>query len=325
MLLAAISVSALALTTTDAQGQTAESPAKRADRLFREGKAALEANHFGEACPKLAESQQLDPGMGTLLALALCDEGLGKTATALRELREVIAASQKGRADRTALAEEHARRLEPLLSTVTVVVPAESRSSVEIRIDGEDIPAATWASPMPTDPGDHIIEAIVPGAAPWKSAVHLSQSDTKVVTVPSFGTANAGADVTPAAGSGPGIGTRHTVGWIVGGVAVVALGTGSIFGGLALSQHSTATGLCKSSSCSSAPGVADNNDAKTSAWVADFGIGLGLVAAGTAAYLLLAHDDAPRAKDAPAQASAVVRVVPNVGLGAAGVSVAGGW
>jgi hypothetical protein len=319
---------ALALfAATDARGQFEEAPAKRAERLFREGKAALEANHFAEACPKLAESQRLDPGMGTLLALALCDEGLGKTATALRELHEVIAASQKGRADRAALAEQHARRIEPLVPTVTVVVPPESRGSVAIRMDGEDVPAATWAAPMPTDPGDHVLEAIVPGSAPWKSALHFGPSEVKVVTVPSVAAANGPVAASPVAVSGSHMGTRHTVGWIVGGFAVVALGTGSIFGGLALSQRSSATALCPTSRCSSAAGVSDNNDAKTSAWVADFGLGLGLVAAGTAAYLLLTHDDAAQPKESSTEASGLsaLRLAPTVGPGAAGFSVLGRW
>ena len=78
-----------------------ETPVQRAERLFGEGKSALEAGHYAEACPKLAESQSLDPAAGTLLALGLCHEGEGKTATAWRELRQALEASQRaGRKDR---------------------------------------------------------------------------------------------------------------------------------------------------------------------------------------------------------------------------------
>ena len=40
--------------------------AQDADALFKEGRALLDAKKFDEACPKLAESQRLDPGAGTL-------------------------------------------------------------------------------------------------------------------------------------------------------------------------------------------------------------------------------------------------------------------
>src|ERR1700733_11431295 len=102
----------LVFAAVSASAEVPETPAARADRLFREGKAALEANRFAEACPMLAESQRLDPGTGTLLALALCHEGGGQTATAWREFKEVVTASQKGRADRATLAGQHVRAIE---------------------------------------------------------------------------------------------------------------------------------------------------------------------------------------------------------------------
>src|SRR5689334_22968510 len=72
-----------------------------AETLFREGKALLRAGDFAHACPKLAASYEQDPGTGTLLALARCQEGLGQLATAWSTYRRVVESSeQQGRLDR---------------------------------------------------------------------------------------------------------------------------------------------------------------------------------------------------------------------------------
>ncbi len=303
-----------------AQGAT-ETSAARAERLFHEGKTALEAHRLTEACPKLAESQQLDPGTGTLLALALCHEGTGATASAWREFKEVVAASAK-RPDRATMAQRKVQALEPTLSTVTISIPEESRSHADVRMDGDAVASAVWAGPFPADPGDHVIEAQVPGGIPWKGTVHLGPNhDAQVVRVPTLEPAAAATPAVSASAPPTPMGTRHKVGWIVGGSGAAALVVGGVFGGLALSQRSSATSLCPSSPCSSATGVSDNNAAKASAWVADVGIGLGIAAVGTAAYLLLTHDDARPA----AQAAWSPRVVPSAAPGGGGVAVVGRW
>jgi hypothetical protein len=303
-----------------AHAQTAEAPSARADRLFREGKQALEAGRFADACPKLAESQRLDPGMGTLLALALCHEGNGQLATAYREFHEVASAPQ-ARADRATLANQHLKTLEPRLSTLTLTVPDDVRATTQVRIDGVDVPASTWANPIPTDPGDHVVEAQAAGGAPWRSTVHLDANhDNQVVSVPAA--AKPEVAPPPPAPEPQAMEPRHKLGWIVGGAGGVLLATGSVMGGLALSEHSTATGLCPRSPCGNAAGVADNNTAKTYAWVSDFGIVLGLAGLGTAAYLLLTHDDAHPAASPTATG---LRVSPTVGPGLGGLSFAGAW
>src|SRR6476660_6116365 len=104
-------------------------PHVRADRmtdaedLYRRAKALIAQNKYEEACPLLTESYRLDPGMGTLLNLALCHEQVGKTASAWGEFRSVeqqARASVPPNESRAQLAREHADKLQPRLSRVKI-------------------------------------------------------------------------------------------------------------------------------------------------------------------------------------------------------------
>jgi hypothetical protein len=68
---------------------------------------------------------------------------------------------------------------------------------------------------------------------------------------------------------------------------VAFVGVGSFFGVKALSNRHDSDALCPADNRCTAEGVTLNNDAKTAAWIADFGVGLGLVGIGIGSYLLL--------------------------------------
>jgi hypothetical protein len=134
-----------------------------AETLFEKAKALMAEHHYDEACPMLAESQQLDPGGGTLLTLALCHERQGRTATAWTELKDALArAQQEGEADRAAVARQHLEALEPRLSRLVIRVDVGHAFTPGLAIarDGIVLGRPAWGLPVPVDPGEHTVEAV---------------------------------------------------------------------------------------------------------------------------------------------------------------------
>lgn len=152
----------------------AQADGPRADALFKEGRALFDAKRYDEACPKLAESQRLEPGAGTMLALALCHEQQGKTATAWRELREAARLGRSvGRSDLAAAAQKRADAMEPRLSRLVVRMP-EAADGYEVRCDEEKLDGEALGKPFAVDPGEHKVEVSASGKKSRSYAVRLA-------------------------------------------------------------------------------------------------------------------------------------------------------
>src|SRR5258706_7527469 len=119
LLAAPIAIAALSITHTARAGDPAAAQA-----LFDQAKQLVAAQRYSEACPKLEESQRLDPGMGTLFHLADCDEHIGKTATAWAAFLDVAGqARSAGQQPRERIARERAAALEPTLARLPIRAP----------------------------------------------------------------------------------------------------------------------------------------------------------------------------------------------------------
>jgi hypothetical protein len=170
-----------------ARAEDSETARVLAEELFADAKALMEDGRIDDACPKLAESQRIAPGGGTLLLLGICHERQGKLATAWRELRAGLAAAQRsGRVDRVATAEEHLAIVEPRLTRVTVVrPPAERVPDLEVRIDGVSLTFASDGTPLPLDPGEHVLEAVAPGRVSWTTSIAIrGEQGSRTINVP---------------------------------------------------------------------------------------------------------------------------------------------
>ena len=286
-----------------------------AQSLFEDGRRLMSAGDFANACPKLAESQTLDPSGGTLLNLAVCHEKQGRLATAWSDFKEALSfARRDNRSDRFEVAREHLAALEPQVPLLTIRVE-HPQAEQQVQLDGAPVRPAAWGTPIAVDPGPHRLEATAAGHAAWTSPLELAVGERKVVAIPEL-TLDAQASPTPppataAAATPPPAEAKgsSTVGWVVLGTGVVALGVGTYFGISALSTQSDVEKECPTPETCSPQGIELNKDARTAAWASNIGIGVGLVGVLVGGYLLLtapssAPSAAARARPSPLRVSA---------------------
>lgn len=225
-----------------------------AEVLFQRGRTLLDRGSVAEACKAFAESQRLDPKLGTLLNLATCHEREGKTATAWAEfVRAETLARRAGSQPRRRYAADHAAKLEQRLTRLLLAVPAGG-TTPSVKLDGIQLGEAAWSTPVPIDPGPHTLTVIVGGQERWRTEVLAPEGPATVrLAVPeealgsppqqSQGGADEGA--TPHSGLAP----VTVAGIVVLGVGVAGLAVGSGFGAHTLSLKSESENHCEGALC----------------------------------------------------------------------------
>jgi hypothetical protein len=234
---------ALSIAAATAPTRAQEGAPAMAEALFDEGVALMKVAAYDRACPKLEESQRLDPGGGTLLHLARCYEGQGRVATAWARLHEALrVARREGRTDRMEYAEREIARIGERVPKVVVRV-AERTEGLEVFVDEVKLGGAAWDAAQPVDPGVHIVRASAPGRRSFAADVTVAERETRNVAIPPLAHAPSAPSDSLASTSADGAAQR-TLGWTLGGFGSVALVAGGVLGLLALDANSTADTLC---------------------------------------------------------------------------------
>lgn len=274
----------------------APSPADQAaaQELFDQARRLLDEGKFDEACTKFEGSQRLDPGAGTLLNLATCNQRIGRLATAWTQFNEALSlAIRDGRRDRISFARDHIAAVEPHLPRLTVKVVAPETDGLSVAIDRAPLGKAAWGIATPVDPGAHVVEASAPGRLPFKSTVELASGEAKALEVPllaedpkAVATRQAPAPGEPPRAPWGASATRRIAGDIALGAGALALGVGAYFGLRTMSIWSDANANCPNDLCNP-HGESLTRDARSAARAADAAIGLGIASVGAAAVLFL--------------------------------------
>lgn len=275
--IAALLVTTSTLVASSAGAQSSSRDRAAAEAMFQEATTLMDAKKYAEACDKFAASQQLDPGLGTMLYLADCYDRAGRSASAWALFREVEDRSRRAaQPDRERIAGERATALEPKLSKLEVrVAPKQRVRDLELRVGGSVLPQASWNVALPVDPGVTKIEARAPGKRPLTLQINVTAGATsQVIEIPAMADApvakrseRSGAERPAPA---PQSSTQRTLGFVMGGAGLVALAVGGYFGYRAYAQNTDSKAECRSeqpNACTRA-GVDLREQAKMSANIA---------------------------------------------------------
>jgi hypothetical protein len=174
----------------------AQSSTAQAETLFRQGKELIAHGKIAEACAAFDASQKLDPTIATLLNQASCRERNGQLATAwglfLDAERQTRAATDEPTRQLHQVATDHAAKIEPRLSTLTITVLDENRvRGLEILRNTEAVDPGAWNTALPVDGGTYKITARAPGNADWSSTITIGvEHDAKTIETPKLKAAN---------------------------------------------------------------------------------------------------------------------------------------
>ena len=312
-----------------------------AQALFDQGKKLMASGKFAEACPKLEESLKLDAALGTVLNLADCYEKQGRLASAWsRFVAAQDMAHAGGHAEAEKVARDRASKLAPRLSHLVLeVAGADATPGLEIKRDNVVVGSAQWGTPIPADAGAHLVTAAAPGRKSWETKVELgANASTATVRVPALEAEPGSVAAAPAAAaataavatneapppqpstpsdsgsSGEGLGTQRTAALVAGGIGVVGVAIGTIFGFKSMSKHDDANKLCPTGSCDTQEGVTAWDDARSAGNVSTYSFIIGGVALASGAVLWLTAKPG-------SGATATAKVV----VGARTVTLSGTW
>ncbi|HEY2407425.1 MAG TPA: hypothetical protein VGI10_15550 [Polyangiaceae bacterium] len=294
-----------------AWAQTDDAARSAAREVGTVGVEAFQRQDYVTASDKLEKAYQVlrVPSLGLWSARALAK--LGKLVKASERYREVtrldvsqgeVAVQKQAQAD----AASELAQLTPRIPTVVVQLEGAPTTETKLTIDGAPMSSALIGERWPVDPGKHLVQASsADGNA--SQQITLAEGDSKPVVLHMQGSAGAAAPTNAAqptntaeppsrSGGSPSstFGTQKVLALTAGGIGVVGIAIGSVFGLQASSKNDQAKSLhCSGSTCPSADGVNLSRDAAKAGNLSTVAFIVGGVGLAAGATLWLTASSAP--------------------------------
>ena len=241
-------------TSLPVRAQPSASNKAAAEALFQEGSDLFTQGEIAQACERFGASQDLDPGLGTMLRLADCLDRLGKTASAWALFREAASiAGKRGDAEREAIGTQRADDLEARLSRLSLTsAEATTPPGTSVALNGSAIPVSSLGVPLPVDPGTLKIEVRAEGRKPWSGSVEIPEgpaSTTFEIPLLEREPPKPKAAPSPPARAAPRpreeSSSLSTVGFVTAGVGLLGLAAGGAFAYRAMQLQEDSLDACQ--------------------------------------------------------------------------------
>ena len=285
--------------TASAAGGVDDASRGTARKLGYAGVEAYQAGDYRTAHEKLEKAYAVlhVPSLGLWSARALVK--LGKLVEGSERYTQVsqlaLAAGGNEAVQKRAVAdaESELAALTPKIPSVTVQIEGAPPAEVQVQIDGVPIAQELLGEARPINPGQHKIEG-QRGSEQAIVELVLAESEQKpallrfkaaVVTTPPTGGALAATSDPSSDSPSGGLGRQRTLALIAGGVGVVGIGVGTIFGIKSKSNHDEAAKYCNGSECTDERGVSAGTDAHAAGNVSTVAMIIGGVGLAGAAVL----------------------------------------
>jgi len=275
---------ALLLASNRAVAQSpVDSRSARADRLFEQAQALLNAGQVEAACAQFEASEVLENRFSTLLALGDCNQRAGRSASAWYSFlaAEAVADAQKD-VEHAQLAKQRVAALSPKLTRIVFMVPMTSRvPGLSVRLGTNTVPPSSWGTLIPVDPGVQRVSAAAKGYDSWTIDIDASQGEGRQfrVNVPTLAPAR-GADPVAARGK-----AYRTAGVVTGSFGLAGLGAGAVFSAMSRNDGKT----CANGAAQCTP--TSNKSAFSDAAAVSFALGGTLLATGVTLFVLAPSPD----------------------------------
>ena len=298
---------ALVVLTLLASRAHADIDIKEADRLFAVGLSLRDTNRE-QSCKYFRDSLEKNPqAIGTLMNVALCDELLGKIASAHARFSEALDRAKEGNLpDYVEEADAKIKALKDDLPHVTIKFLGERPTGTRVLI-GDIVVTQTQLDnneQVAVDPGELVIIVSAPGRLAYETRMMIGKKETKPIEVPEL---KKGVTVKSS--------SRRQIGIITTAAGAGLVITGQVLALVARSRYKKAKkDGCVMDICEP-DAQADIESAMT---LGDVGTGVsiaGIVAAGVGAYLWITAPKDPTEKR--------VTFVPNVTPESAGITAVG--
>jgi hypothetical protein len=254
------------------------------EALFQAARDLMDKGQYDAACKKFEASQRADPAMGTILNLANCYEKLGRTASAWERFEEASQKLAPGD-DRLPVAKERAAHLKARLPKLELTLDDAAPPGTQVLRDDVVVDPAALGVALPVDPGAHRLVVKAPGRADAETSV-----DTRVGQVvkrklfagapngsPVVAAVPDGQQAPPTDGGSSWWTGMRIGGVVVGGVGVVLLAAGIGEGVAAISDKSTVSASCNTSTrtCTNQGAIDAASSGKTASTVSTVGFVVG--------------------------------------------------